>query len=91
MTDREAIHPTLRRWRGRKALPILAVVLAAGLVGAYATTSFSQNGPGYGPGPGYGHGMMGPGNGAGEGSGWHQGGGPGFWHGGPIGPARAEA
>jgi periplasmic protein CpxP/Spy len=98
MSDQETIHPTLRRSRGRKALPILAVVLAAGLVGAYATTSFSQSGPGYGAGPGYGMGPgggFGQGTGAGDGSGyghgWRHGGGPGFWRDGPIDPARAEA
>lgn len=82
------------RRHGRKVLPILGVVLAAGLIGAYATTSFSQSGPGYGSGPGFGRGMgpgFGSGNGGGEGPGWRQGGRPGFFGGGPIDPARAEA
>lgn len=99
------IAPDQRRRRGKKALPVLAAVLAAGVIAAFATTSFSQGfGPGNGPGPGYGRGMgqgmgqgMGPGFGSGgDGAGWRHGGGPGFWRGGPFGggaidPAWAEA
>lgn len=99
MTD---IHPTptsipaTGRSRAKRAVPIVAAVLAAGAIAAVATTSFSQGfEPGYGPGPGYGRGMgpgFGPGgDGAGFGSGWRHGG-PGFWRGGgTIDPAQAEA
>ena len=66
--------------RRRKAVFIVAAVLAAGLIGAYVTTSFSQ-----GFGPGFGHGF---------GPGFAQGFGPGGWGGGPFGgsfdPARVE-
>ena len=65
--------------RRRKGVFILAAVLAAGLIGAYASTSFSQ-----GFGPGFGHGF-GPGFGQGYGPGWRGGA-----FGGPFDPARIE-
>ncbi len=81
--------------RSKKTVPIVAAVLAAGAIAAVATTSFGQGfEPGYGAGPGYGRGM-GPGFGSGGegpgfGPGWRHGG-PGFWRGGTIDPAQAEA
>ena len=45
MTDQLNQHPP-RRHRGRAAAVILGVALAGGIVGAFATTSFSQ---GFGP------------------------------------------
>jgi Spy/CpxP family protein refolding chaperone len=46
MTDQLTPQPPVRRHRGRTAAVILGVALAGGIVGAFATTSFSQ---GFGP------------------------------------------
>jgi Spy/CpxP family protein refolding chaperone len=46
MTDQLTPQPPVRRHRGRKAALILGVALAGGILGAFATTSFSQ---GFGP------------------------------------------
>ena len=49
MTDQLNPQPPARH-RGRAAVLILGVALAGGLLGAFATTSFSQGfGPGFGP------------------------------------------
>jgi hypothetical protein len=101
MSDHNPLPTTTPASRRRKALPILAIALTAGLVGAVATASFGQGGPGYGPGPGFGRmgpdggpsgGPGGPGFGPGQGPGFW-GGGPGFWRGGPdkVDPAFVEA
>jgi len=75
----------------RKGLPILAIVLTAGLAVTVATVSFAQ-GFGPGDGPGYARGMGFGGGPDGSGPGWRQDG-PGFWRGGPASfdPARLEA
>jgi Spy/CpxP family protein refolding chaperone len=46
MTDQLIPQPPVRRHRGRTAAVIVGVALAGGILGAFATTSFSQ---GFGP------------------------------------------
>jgi Spy/CpxP family protein refolding chaperone len=46
MTDQHIPQPPVRRHRVRAAAAILGVALAGGIIGAFATTSFSQ---GFGP------------------------------------------
>jgi hypothetical protein len=46
MTDQHIPQPPVRRHRVRAAAVILGVALAGGIIGAFATTSFSQ---GFGP------------------------------------------
>jgi periplasmic protein CpxP/Spy len=93
MNERNSLPDTPPR--RSKVLPVLAVVVAAGLAATVATTSFGQSGPGYG-GPGYGGGPgFGPAMGGGPdgfGPGWRHGG-PGFWGGGAANfdPATIES
>ena len=81
------------RARAKKVIPYIVAIVAVGAIAAFATTSFGQGyGPGNGPGPGYGRGMMGPGTGpGGDGQGFGGGWRHGFWGGGQVDPARAEA